>query len=511
MKNWTNSLFSAYYKQRYRQITRMIEHPHELQAAVFQDLISSARRTKWGKQFDYASINSPSEFAQRVPLQDYEDLKPYINRMMHGEPNVLWKGKVNWFSKSSGTTNDKSKYIPVSKENFRKCHIKGTWDTMTLFYHHYPESKIFGGKNFLLGGTHDPFPAYPESRIGDVSALMIEHMPIVAKPFFVPAFEIALLKDYEKKIELLAQTAIADNARDQITMIGGVPTWVIVLFRRILEITGKSNMLEVWPNFECYIHGGVSFEPYREQLQHFFPSPKVAYHEVYNASEGYLAVQLDKENEGMLLLLDNGVYYEFLPMEEWGKKDAQTIPLEAVEVGKNYALVISTNGGLWRYMIGDTVSFTSTYPYRIKITGRTQQFINTFGEEVMVSNTDKALAKTCSALNASVVEYTVAPIYFSGTEKGGHEWLIEFEKAPTDLDLFTNLLDENLQKINSDYEAKRYKNMALNRLQVHSLAKDTFLNWLRHKGKYHNQSKIPRLANHRNYVEDILSFEGEMI
>lgn len=483
-------------------IERFMKYPVNAQNEVWDNLVSTAENTVWGIEHNFSQLNDRKEFSQKVPLQNYETLKPYIKRMMHGEKDVLWPGVVEWFSKSSGTTSDKSKFIPVSKENLKKCHIRGSWDTLTLLYQNKPESQIFAGKNLIMGGSLVDFSEYPESKIGDVSAIMMAHMPAFAKPFYAPNLEIGLMSEWEKKIELTARAALDLN----ITMIGGVPTWTIVLFRKLLEITGKSNILEIWPNFETYIHGGVSFMPYREQFKQFLPSESVNYVEIYNASEGYFAIQDDLKSDDMLLLLDNGIYYEFLPMEEWEKENPQTVLLEEVEVGKNYAIVISTNSGLWRYMPGDTIIFTSTSPYKIKVSGRTQQFINAFGEEVMVSNTDSALSATCREFDTVVSEYTVAPFYIKNDGKGSHQWLIEFERRPLDIEKFAEKLDKNLQNINSDYEAKRYKNMALNNLTIQELPSGTFHNWMKKRGKLGGQHKIPRLANHRDYVEDILNF-----
>jgi len=506
MRNLVNNLFSWYYHQRYAQIERIIQHPHEIQRALLSHMIEVTKHTVWGKKYDFRSIRTPEDFSNRIPVQDYDSLKPFIKRMMEGEKDILWSDQVTMFSKSSGTTNDKSKFIPVSKQNFRKCHIKGSWDTLTILYHNKPYSKIFTGKSFVMGGSYQQYKPHLKTIYGDVSSLMIKNMPLLARPFFEPDYNIATSPDWESKIEVMAQVATNKKIANKVVMVGGVPTWTIVFFRRLLELTGKDNILDVWPNFEAYIHGGVSIAPYKEQFQKLLPSDKVQFAEDYNASEGYFATQLDYSKDDMLLLLDNGVYYEFLPMEEWHKENPKTVTLDQVEVGKNYALIITTNAGLWRYKIGDTITFTSTDPYCIKITGRTKQFVNAFGEEVMVANTDKALALTCQELDAIVSEYTVAPIYFKGNAKGGHEWLVEFEKAPKNLNLFTTLLDKNLQQVNSDYEAKRYKNMALKCLQLKPLPNGTFFRWMKSKGKYGNQNKIPRLANDRKYIEDILTF-----
>ena len=503
MKKLINSAFKQFYKARYRRMQRFMRQPIAAQEFELKELLQLAKHTEWGKRYGFRSIRSREEFARRVPIQDYESLKPYINRMMHGEKDVLWNGRVKWFSKSSGTTSDKSKFIPVSDQNLKKCHIKGTWDTMTCFYHNRPDARQFECKSILMGGSLNYFEPYPKTQFGDVSAVMINKMPFVARPFFTPDFETALLPKFEEKIERIAQITSQDKS---VVMIGGVPTWTVVLFRRILEITGAQNILEVWPDFQVYIHGGVGFEPYRKQFLEFLPSHEVSYMEIYNASEGYFGVQNDLDEDDMLLLLANGMYFEFLAPSEWHKEEPQAIPLDEVEIGKNYALVVSTNGGLWRYLPGDTVTFTSKNPYKIKITGRTAQFVNAFGEEVMVANTDKAIAMTCRQLNASVRDYTAGPIYFTRSGKGGHEWLIEFEKLPADIQRFNRLLDRNLQSINSDYEAKRYLNMALEQLKLHPIPKGTFHRWLKSKGKYGGQHKVPRLANDRKYLDEILEF-----
>ncbi len=508
MRRLINRAFKAYYAFRMNHIEHFMQHPHEVQESVLKNLLDVTQDTEWGHTYDYASIKSPHTFAGRVPIQDYESIKPYIQRMMHGEKDILWPGQVRRFSKSSGTTSDKSKFIPVSDENLENCHLKGSWDSMTLFYHQRPDARIFECKTLLMAGSLSRFEPYHKTIFGDISAIMVSQMPKIARPFFTPDIPTALLQNFEEKIERTAQ--LVSQESDMVS-IGGVPTWVIVLFRRILEITGKSNMLKVWPDFQAYIHGGVSFLPYQEQFRQFFPSDQVSYQEIYNASEGYFAAQSDFNTKDMLLLLDSGVYYEFIPMEHWNDEDKTAIPLSEVELGKNYAIVVSTNAGLWRYLPGDTVMFTSKYPYKIKITGRTKHFINAFGEEVMVENTDRALAKTCAETRAIVSEYTVAPIYLEEDGKGGHEWLIEFDKAPNDLAQFADLLDANLQQINSDYEAKRFKNMALERLQIHAIEPGTFIRWLRSKGKFGSQVKVPRLSNDRKYVDEVLAFLKEVV
>ena len=490
------------------RISRMWKSPHELQNRMRWRLLRRAEQTEWGRRHAFRDIRSARDFAQAMPVRDYDYFQPLVERMMYGEPDVLWPGRVRWFSKSSGTTSTRSKFIPVPQINLCENHKRGTWDSLTVLYHQLPAARLFAYRSMIMGGALSSFTPHPDTTTGDVSAIMLHHLPRWARFFFLPDVETALLPDWEEKLERMARAGANDPS---VVMIGGVPTWTVVLFRRILELTGKAHMLEVWPDFQVYIHGGVSFLPYRAQFREFFPSDQVSYQEIYNASEGYFAVQDLLDEDGMLLLLDNGIYYEFLPMEEWQAEQPKAVGLAEVKPGKHYALVVSTSGGLWRYMPGDTVMFTSLHPYRIKVTGRTKQFINAFGEEVMVDNTDKALAQTCQATGAVVVDYTVAPQYLARGRKGGHQWLVEFEREPGDIAEFSDLLDRNLQRCNSDYEAKRYHSLALERLQLVPLPKGTFHNWLRTKGKLGGQHKVPRLANHRQYVDDILHFLGEHV
>lgn len=506
MRKLVNQIFKTYFRARMTRIRRIMDRPEEVQQYWFDHLIKQGRETKWGQRYGYDSIHSFADYAERVPVQDYEGFKHHINRMMHGEENVLWPGRVKWFSKSSGTTADKSKFIPVPDDNLRLCHHQGTWDAMTCFYDQRPDARQFECRSLLVGGSLSPFEEFPATMRGDISAVMIHNMPRIALPFVTPDLETTLLSNFEEKLERMA---LVTSQERNLVMIGGVPTWTVVLFRRILEITGKSNLLEVWPDLQGYVHGGVSFVPYRQQFREFLPSPQVSYQEIYNASEGFFAIQNDFSSSDMLLLLDNGVYYEFLPLEEWDREYPKALTLEEVEIGKMYALIITTNAGLWRYKVGDTIEFTSLQPYKIRITGRTKQFINVFGEELMVENTDRALALACEAFDASVFEYTAAPRFFDGQQgRGGHEWAIEFERPPTDLDAFAAALDANLQKINSDYEAKRYKDMAMARLIIHAMPPGTFVNWMKSRGKFGGQNKVPRLANHRQFIEEILRFQS---
>lgn len=494
-----NSLVSAFIRQRIESIQRASHHPVETQEQLLLRLVQSAKATEWGKRFDFSSVKNSTQFSERIPLQDYESLKPFIERMMQGEQNILWGSEISWFAKSSGTTNDRSKFIPVSNEGLRDCHFKGGRDVMTVYCHNHPGTKIFSGKGLLMGGSHQINQLNENIRYGDVSAVMLQNMPLLAHWIKTPELAVALLDDWEEKLQRMAEITLQQN----VTHIAGVPTWTMVLIRKILEKSGKQNLADVWQNLELYIHGGVSFTPYREQFKKLIPSEKMRYMETYNASEGFFALQDSSSADDMLLLMDNGVYYEFID----SSAPLKVTSLSEVEKGKTYSLVISTNSGLWRYQIGDTIQFTSTNPYRIKIAGRTKHFINVFGEEVMVDNTDRAVAEACKKTGALVSDYTVAPIFLEGNNKGGHEWLIEFEKAPADLKEFTSALDTELRSLNSDYDAKRYKDIALQRPVVHAIPSGTFYLWLKSKGKLGGQNKVPRLANQRDVLEEILRFD----
>lgn len=497
-----NSIIKGYLKFRHGRIEKMYADPLSLQYEQLDFFISQLKKTEYGRKFKATNIQSYHDFSNALPVTDYESLAPYLEKMMLGGKDILWPDKILWFAKSSGTTNDKSKYIPISDHNLFENHVSATWDAMSILYEIRPDSKIFDRKNLVLGGSLTAFAPNPEVTVGDVSAILLHRMPAVGRPFYAPDFETALLADWEEKIERTANICIHED----IGMFAGVPTWTIVLFRKILDKTGKKNMLEVWPNLKAYLHGGVSFEPYREQFKELIPTDDFQYLEVYNASEGYFAVQDTYENEGMLMLLDNAVFYEFIPMDQFYAGERKAIPIWEVELDKTYCLVITTASGLWRYMPGDTVIFTSLKPYRIRIAGRTKHFINAFGEEVMVSNTDQALKLTCEAMHVQVSDYTVAPVFLDQQGKGGHQWLIEFQKKPDDIKSFELMLDDQLKMLNSDYEAKRFKDIALQNLVITELPQGTFQSWLKHKGRYSAQSKVPRLSNDRNTVDQILAY-----
>lgn len=511
-----NSIISGLMKKRLKQIERFKKYPFDVQQETLLKIIKTAINTEWGKKYDYKSINSIEEFKKRVPLQDYESLKPYINRLRNGENNILWHSNIKWFAKSSGTTSDKSKFIPVSKESLENCHFRGVKDVLAIYTANYPDTNLFTGKGLTLGGSHQINNINNKSYFGDLSAVLIQNLPFWAQFIRTPDISITLMDDWEKKIHKTAQATINVN----VTNIAGVPSWTLVLIKHIFETTGKNNLLEIWPNLELFIHGGVSFTPYREQFKNIIPSDKMNYLETYNASEGFFAIQDEPASDDMLLMLDYGIFYEFIPVENIHNESLAmvgqveipdyTVSLDEIELNKNYALVISTNGGLWRYIIGDTIKFTSKFPFKIKISGRIKHFINAFGEELIIDNAEKALKIACEKTNALIREYTAAPVYMSDNKSGAHQWLIEFERAPENLEYFTLTLDDALKSLNSDYEAKRYKNLTLALPDVIEIKTGVFYQWLKEKGKLGGQNKVPRLANNRDYVDELLKINRKL-
>ena len=468
---------------------------------VLLNLTQKAQNTEWGKTHDFASIKSYEDFAFTSQVNTYEDLKHSIDRMRQGEKDVLWPGHVRWYAKSSGTTNDKSKFIPVSKDGLKDTHYAGGRDAVAWYLGNNPQSRIFDGKALILGGSHAPNYNIKKSLVGDLSAILIENVNPLVNMVRIPKKEIALLSDFEVKREKIAQAAIREN----ISNLSGVPSWMLSVMNRVLEITGKDNLSEVWPNLEMFFHGGVAFTPYREQYKRLIPSPNMHFMETYNASEGFFGLQDDPSDLSMSLMVDYGVFYEFIPMDEIENPNPQVLPLWGVETGKNYAMVISTSSGLWRYMIGDTVRFTSLNPYKFVITGRTKFFINAFGEELIVDNAEAGLAEACRQTGAEVLEYTAAPVFMDEDGKCRHQWLIEFAKVPEDMNAFAHILDETLQQVNSDYEAKRYKDITLQPLEIVVARPKLFHDWLKEKGKLGGQHKVPRLSNSRDYIEEMLS------
>lgn len=492
----------GFIRLRQSAIDNFMLNPVDTQLQVFNRLIGSGQFTEYGKAFNFEKADSISDFQKAVPINDYDSLKPYIQRILEGNQNVLWNTDINWFAKSSGTTSDKSKFIPVSKESLDDNHFKAGKDVLALYLKQYPDSRVTSGKCLVIGGSHQVNQLNADSYYGDLSAVMMQNMPFAGQLVRTPDLSIALMDEWEEKIEMMAHATMQEN----VTFIAGVPTWTIVLIKRIFEIAGTTNLHDVWPNLELYIHGGVSFKPYRQQFRQYIPSPQMHYVETYNASEGFFAAQDDVNDEGMLLLLNHGIFYEFMPMDEYGKDQPQTLTLKEVETGKNYALVISTNAGLWRYVVGDTVQFTSLNPYRIKVTGRLKFFINAFGEEVIVDNSDYAIAQACQQTGAVVNDYSAAPVYMTGDSNGAHEWIIEFDHLPVPLPQFVEAMDLALQKINSDYEAKRHKDIALRMPIVHVMPKGGFNQWLKDKGKLGGQHKVPRLSNERKWLEEMLPY-----
>jgi hypothetical protein len=497
-----NSFASWVLKQRIHQIELFIKYPNEVQEELLMNLIRASENTLLGQKYDYSSVNSYATFVERVPVSTYEELQPMIERTRKGEQNVFWETPIKWFAKSSGTTNAKSKFIPVSPEALENCHYKAGKDLLCMYLNNNENSEMFLGKSLRLGGSSQIYEAN-DTFFGDLSAILIENMPIWAEFSSTPNKEISLMSDWETKLPAI----INEVKNENVTSFAGVPSWMLVLMNKILEETGKGNLLEIWPNLEVYFHGGVNFEPYREQYKKILPKNDFKYYEIYNASEGFFAIQDLNNSNDLLLMLDYGIFYEFIPMDIFGTANQKTIRLADVELFTNYAIVITTNSGLWRYMIGDTVRFTSLNPYRIRVTGRTKHHINVFGEELMVENTDMAIAKACKITHTEVVDYTVAPIFMKDKEKGAHEWVIEFKKKPSDIKFFEKVLDETLQSLNSDYEAKRYNNMTLNPLIVNVARENLFYDWLKEKDKLGGQHKIPRLSNQRDYLEQLKNMQ----
>ena len=488
------------FSHRLKKIEQYDTIPDIIQQEQLTNLLKTAQNTEWGKLYDFSSITSYASFSQRLPIQGYDDVKPYILRMMQGENNLLWPGKINWFAKSSGTTNDKSKFLPVSQQGLDECHYRGGMDVVATYLRLNPDSRMFFGKALILGGSSKPVEYNHQVKVGDLSAVLIENINPLANLFRTPGKKIILMDEWVAKLEAICNATIHQN----ITNLSGVPSWILVLIKKILEKSGKQYLTDVWPNLEVFFHGGISFAPYREQYKALIPSDTMHYLETYNASEGFFAIQNDWNDPAMLLHLDYGVFYEFIPLEDIDSDDPKVYRLEEVELNHNYAMLISTSSGLWRYKIGDTVKFTSISPYKILITGRTKHYINAFGEELMVDNADKALEKACSLTGAKVREYTAAPVYMSSQSKGKHQWLIEFEQMPGDPTEFTFQLDEALKALNSDYEAKRYKNMTLEMPEIIVARPNLFYDWLEERGKLGGQHKVPRLCNTREYIDQLL-------
>lgn len=493
-------IVGQFFKPRQYALEKHYTQPEALQEAVLRHLLERGSNTEYGRNHLLSPKNSYEGFAKNVPINTYEELKRDIDRMRHGEADVLWPGQVQWYAKSSGTTNDKSKFIPVSAEGLHDIHYQGGKDVVTFYLRNNPNSRLFDGKSLILGGSHSPNYNVDGSLVGDLSAILIENINPLVNLMRVPRKRTALLSDFEVKRDRIAQECLHKN----ITNISGVPSWMLSVLVRVMELSGKKYLEEVWPNLEVFFHGGIAFTPYRSQYEQLITSSKMHYMETYNASEGFFGIQDDPTDRSMLLMLDYGVFYEFIPLEEVGRPDATVVPLEGVEIGRNYAMVITTSCGLWRYMIGDTVEFTSKRPYKFIITGRTKYFINAFGEELIMDNAEKGLAYACEKTGAQVLEYTAAPVYMDKNAKCRHQWLIEFSKDPDNLERFAQALDEKLQELNSDYEAKRSHNVTLQHLEVVKAKEGLFNDWLKQKGRLGGQHKVPRLSNSRKNMDELL-------
>ncbi|MEM7483809.1 MAG: GH3 auxin-responsive promoter family protein [Bacteroidota bacterium] len=493
-----NSIASWLLKKRYHQIELFLKYPLDVQDEVLKYLVDFSKDTMLGRQYGFGDIQKYEDFADRVPITKYEEISGIIERTRRGEQNLFWPTSIKWFAKSSGTTNAKSKFIPVSMEALEDCHYKSSKDLLCLYLNNNENSQLFNGKSLRLGGSKE---LYEDNGtfFGDLSAILIDNMPLWAEYSSTPSSKVSLMSEWESKLEAIIEESIREN----VTSLAGVPSWMLVLLNDVLEKTGKNHLFEIWENLEVYFHGGVSFTPYKDQYKKLLPRKKFNYYETYNASEGFFGIQDRNNSEDLLLMLDYGIFYEFIPMDSYGNSK-KAIPLWEIKVGVNYAVVITTNAGLWRYNIGDTVRFTSKNPYRIKITGRTKHHINVFGEELIIENAEEALKRVSLKTDAEIMDYTAAPIFMVENEKGAHEWIIEFRKQPKDVAYFTEFLDNALKSLNSDYEAKRYNNITLRMPKVHVARQNLFHDWLKSKNKLGGQHKIPRLSNERAYIEELL-------
>lgn len=497
-----NSIASWFLKKRIHQMELFLKYPHDVQHELLMKLLHKAKDTEIGKKYNFRELKTYADFAARVPMINYEGYQAVIERGRRGESNIFWPSTIKWFAQSSGTTNAKSKYIPVSPESLESCHYAASKDLLCVYLNNNPDSQLFTGKSLRLGGSKRLYEDNGTS-FGDLSAILIDNMPFWAEYSSTPGNEVSLMSDWETKMQAIVDATIVEN----VTSLAGVPSWMMVLLNNVLETTQNKHLFETWPNLEVYFHGGVSFEPYREQYQKILPRDKFRYYEIYNASEGFFAIQDKNDSNDLLLMLDYGIFYEFIPMDTYGKINQQIIPLAEVELGKNYALIITTNAGLWRYKVGDTVRFTSINPYRIRVTGRTKHHINAFGEELIIENAEQALKKATALTYSEIIDYTAAPVFMTHSKKGAHEWIIEFKTPPKNREHFNTLFDKALQEINSDYEAKRFNNLTLREPIIHYARKNLFYDWLKTKNKLGGQHKVPRLSNSRDYVEELLALD----
>lgn len=493
-----NTVVNWFMRQRMDQIQNFMDHPIETQQGVLFSQLYHAENTDYGKIYGFSSISSYDDFRRNVPIVTYEDFEPFIEQARQGKPDIIWPGYIRKFAKSSGTTNAKSKFIPISEESLEDCHFKAGKDLVSIYTNNHPENNLFVNKNLRLGGSSELYEDF-NTKFGDLSAIMIENLPFWVEITTVPSKKISLMSEWESKLKAI----VSQVKKEDVGSMTGVPSWMMVLLQRVLAETGNKNIAELWPNLEVFFHGGISFKPYRDQYRQII-GKEINYYEIYNASEGFFAIQDQHGSDEMLLMLDYGIFYEFIPMESFDENNLEAIPLEKVEIGKNYAMVITTNSGLWRYLIGDTVKFTSLNPFRIKVTGRTKHFINAFGEELMIDNVESAIYKTCSETNSSISDFTGAPVFMKDGESGAHEWIFEFSTEPLDLEKFTEIFDGHLKSCNSDYEAKRYQNITLKKPIVHVAKPQLFYKWMAERGKLGGQNKVPRLSNDREYIDPLL-------
>lgn len=498
------SIARFYFHKRQKELERHGKEGVQMQAEVLKSLLDRASDTEYGRDHIFNMTRSYEEFAHNVPVNTYEELKGDIDRMRHGEKDILWPGVVKWYAKSSGTTNDKSKFIPVSDVGLENIHYQGGNDAVAMYLQNNPKSRLFDGKSLILGGSHSSNYNVDGSLVGDLSAILIENINPIVNLVRVPDKRTALISDFEVKRDKIAEICLHKN----VTNISGVPSWMMSVLQRVMELSGKQHLEEVWPNLEVFFHGGIAFTPYRKAYEQLITSPNMHYMETYNASEGFFGLQNDPQDKSMLLMLDYDVFYEFIPMDEFGKENPTVVPLEGVKVGVNYAMIISTSCGLWRYLIGDTVRFTSRNPYKFVITGRTKHFINAFGEELIIDNAEKGLQYACKKHGAQVREYTAAPVFRDENTIPHHQWVIEFSCPPDDVEAFADTLDARLQQLNSDYEAKRYKDINMVRLKIVVAQDGLFERWMRKRGKLGGQNKVPRLSNSREHIDELLKMNA---
>lgn len=504
MLSLVNQVFRSYLSRYQEELEQHYTRPHALQQLQLDHILNDNRETEFGRKYRFTRNMDPAAFAQRVPVHHYDDIGPLLERQLAGEAGVVCTQPFKWIATTSGTSTGKSKLIPLTQEAIRESHNRGGWFALATLYKHYPDIQIFSRKNMLIGGAYKGL--HPEYGLpsGDISAVLIQNIPLLVRPFYTPDIKTATLPDYEKKLELIAQAVAYE---DSLTMLGGVPTWNLPLYRRILEIRGLDSILDVWPNLQAFIHGGISFEPYRAHFEEIIPRDDFIYLEVYNATEGFFAVRDDDKRDDMLLMLSNQIYYEFIPFPAYRNQDySAAVPLSEVNTTEQYVMLITTNSGLYRYVMGDLIRFTTLAPYRLKIEGRTQEFINAFGEDLLNSEVERALLAACAEQEARVSNYSIAPAYMQLNKKGRHQWFVEFELPPADIDAFRRTVDKTLQKINYNYGAKRMNDLAVEELELIVLPPGTFREWMRQRGKLGGQHKVPKLANHRQYADALLEF-----